>query len=29
VILRIFEIAGIDEHPGVEIRHPSTDRAMA
>lgn len=29
LIMRTFEIAGIDEHPGVEIRHPSTDRAMA
>ena len=28
-IVRIFEIMGIDEHPGIEIRHPSTDRAMA
>ena len=24
-ILRIFEILGIDEHPGIEIRRPSTE----
>ena len=24
-IVRIFEIMGIDEHPGVEIRHPSAE----
>ena len=24
-ILRILEIMGIDEHPGIEIRHPSPE----
>ena len=24
-IMRILEIAGIDEHPGIEIRHPSAE----
>ena len=26
-IVRILEIVGIDEHPGVEIRHPSAEPA--
>ena len=25
-IMRTFEIAGIDHHPGVEIRHPGANR---
>jgi hypothetical protein len=24
-IVRVLEIAGIDEHPGIEIRHPSAE----
>ena len=28
-IVRVLEIAGIDEHPGIEIRHPSAEPVVA